>query len=117
MHVRPMLSTDIYDVGTLADEAFREDEFWRSLTPGMYQYPADRPRFYRLRTRGRFVTKGGCVALLAVTDEKDADWNGKEEIAGYSFWQREGISEQAKQWQKEPWGASGFASLYSVIVT
>ena len=105
MHIRFTTGADIYDVGTLADEAFRDDEFWQSLTPGMYKFPNDRTRYYRLRTRGRSVTKGGCVSMVAVTDELDPDWSGKEELAGYAFWQREGTSEQAKKWQKEPWGA------------
>ncbi|KAI9660536.1 MAG: hypothetical protein M1821_009887 [Bathelium mastoideum] len=105
MHVRPATRADIYDVGTLADVTFQDDAFWRSLTPGMYDYPNDRTRFYRLRTRGRAVMEGGCVSLVVVTDEQDADWSGREKLAGYAFWQRQGTSEQARKWQREPWGA------------
>ncbi|KAF2231435.1 acyl-CoA N-acyltransferase [Viridothelium virens] len=105
MHIRPTASADIYDVSILADLAFQDEEFWRWLTPGMYNYPNDRTRFYRLRTRGRAVTKGGCISLVAVTDDSDPEWSGREEIVGYAFWKRQGTSEQAKKWQKEPWGS------------
>ncbi|KAI9705691.1 MAG: hypothetical protein M1820_005101 [Bogoriella megaspora] len=105
MHLRPMTRSDLYDVGEIGDRAFGEDAFWRMLTPYMDRYPNDRARYYRLRARGRLVNKEGAIAFVVVTDENDADWKGKEELAGYSFWERKGTSKQAEKWQSEPWYA------------
>ena len=46
---------------------------------------------------------------VAVTDDRDDEWNGEEQITGYAFWERLGKSDVAMKWRKESWSTCALA--------
>lgn len=84
-----MLRSDLGSVADVGVQVFHNDNLFRFIYPGLDEHSEDFRRSYLLRLRERFATPGS-YSILAETEERDQEWSGKAEIAGYAFWERDG---------------------------
>lgn len=102
MRIRPITRDDIPSVSAITFQSFRNDEAHRWLYPNLNKYPDDLRRFQIIRLRTRLVGVGQ-LGFVVVTEEGDAEWNGKQEVMGYAYLLRCGEDEGAKQWRVDFW--------------
>ena len=108
MHLRPMMSSDVPDLATMAAETFVKDELFRFITPHAAKYPSDFRYMMLHRYKQRFQTTG-IHSLVCVSDQDDAPFPASsvaedsvsfksetpsqeqgERLLGYIFYQRKG---------------------------
>ena len=81
MHLRRVQQWDLYDFAQVLAEAMRNDEVMLYLAPYKDQYPDSWRHHVLYRAKLRYYR--GEELYLAVTDDSDPDWTGKEQIMGY----------------------------------
>ena len=112
MHIRPATQGDISQMADISVPAFMDDELYTWIAPGRRKYSeAFRDAFIR-KHRKRLLTPG-YVVHVAVTDNGDDDWHGKEQIAGYAFWESLGKSDAAVKWRKDSWSTCALALYHN----
>lgn len=84
MHLREGTLGDLPFVADIATEALWDDEIVQFLAPYRAQYPLSHRDNELHRAKRRFFS--GNRLIVAVTDENDVTWSGKETIAGFAFW-------------------------------
>lgn len=100
MRIRPIARADLPAIRDIAYDAFRTDELFHWLFPGMHKYPDDLRRFQLLRIRRRIVEKGN-QGWVVETEETDSEWIGEPEIMGFAFWVRSGKDGASKKWSED----------------
>lgn len=76
MYVRRATIADVADISTLLIRAMSGDGLWKRLHPGREEHPHDFRRTVLRRQKARFYN--GCTVYVAVTDESDSEWDGRE---------------------------------------
>jgi predicted N-acetyltransferase YhbS len=79
MHIRQFTRGDIPQVASIAVSAFKQDELYNYLRPGLQQHPEDFRRIQTISLRNRLV-RPGWHGFVAVT--------GADEVVGYAFFER-----------------------------
>lgn len=100
MRIRPLTRDDLPAVAEITFRSFENDELFEWLNPNGHKYPDDMRKSQSIRLRGRLVTPGQ-YGYVVVTEEKDSDWTGKEEVIGFAFYIRSAGDEAAKTWRKD----------------
>jgi len=84
MYLREGVLDDIPYVADIGCEALWDDEIVQYLAPNRARHPLCHRDNYLYRTRKRFFA--GDRLIVAVTDNEDDAWKGKESIVGFAFW-------------------------------
>ncbi|KAI9675729.1 MAG: hypothetical protein M1817_001096 [Caeruleum heppii] len=79
MRIRRAVISDISAMADLSREAFRDDELFRWLCPGMVQHPEHCRGYFLRRHRMRF-NQPGVIGFVAETQEGDVDWHELERL-------------------------------------
>lgn len=98
IRLRPARAQDLPDIANLVAQAMLEDELFTWMCPGRHEHYADFRYSFLRRLKTRFVTLG-YVMVVAVENSGD-----REQIRGYSGWERLGTGVDAKQWQRRDKG-------------
>lgn len=81
MHVRSVQQKDLFDYARVVGQSMWDDEIMAYTAPHKDKYPDSFFQYTLYRTKIRWYR--GELLFLAVSDENDADWTGKEVIMGY----------------------------------
>ena len=81
MHIRLVQQKDLYDFSRVVGQSMWNDEIITYTAPHKDKYPDSFFRYTLYRTQIRWYR--GELLFLAVSDEIDHDWTGKEVIMGY----------------------------------
>jgi len=81
MHVRPVQQKDLFDYAHVAGQSMWDDGMMTYTAPYREKYPDSYFQYVLYRTKVRWYR--GEFLFLAVSDESDADWTGREVIMGY----------------------------------
>lgn len=84
MHLREGQLEDLPYLADIATEALWNDEIVQYLAPHRVKHPESHRDNYLYRTKRRYFE--GDRLIVAVTDETDESWTGKEVITGFAFW-------------------------------
>jgi len=103
MHVRSIKPEDFSEVASFTIAAFEKDELSDFIYPYRDQHPAEFRYANLRRIRKRYYS--GQTMLVAVTDEKDTDWDGREKAVGLAFLETHG-GQSAPTVQPSIWNGS-----------
>ena len=84
MHLREGTLADVPYVADIGCEALWDDEIVQYLAPNRASYPRSHRDNYLHRTKKRFFA--GDRLIVAVIDDKDEAWTGKEKVVAFAFW-------------------------------
>lgn len=84
MHLRQGRVEDLSQVADIGTQALWNDEITQYLAPNRDKYPLLHHDHNLYRTKKRFFE--GDRLVVAVTDERDGSWSGKEEVTGFAYW-------------------------------
>lgn len=108
MYMRPITQADVAEAAAIANAAFSSDALFKYLFPRQDKYPDDLRRSHLLRMRHRMVRPDN-FGYVMVTEESDADWDGKSRVTGFVFFARTGDDEKAKILTRDTWAKSNCA--------
>lgn len=81
MHVRLGAVQDLPDCATISRNAMFDDNLTKYVAPYRHSHPECLRKGILRRTKKRYY--GGDIILVAVTDDKDAEWDGHEKVIGH----------------------------------
>ncbi|KAF2736053.1 acyl-CoA N-acyltransferase [Polyplosphaeria fusca] len=103
MFIRPITRADLPEVAAITHAAFWDDSVYQYMQPRQHLYPDDVRRQQVLRLRLR-LARSDCHGFVMVTEESDANWKGRSEVAGFAFLERHGGNdENAQKWNNDSW--------------
>jgi ribosomal protein S18 acetylase RimI-like enzyme len=97
MLIRRATSQDVPYVVDVFEAAFANDELLHWLSPLHEEYPSHAQQSQLLRSKIQLL-KSRVHGYVALTEPLDPTWTGNPEIAGYTFWKRNGSDDNAMQW-------------------
>ncbi|KAL9131693.1 MAG: hypothetical protein Q9217_000434 [Psora testacea] len=100
MHTRPARPSDFSSIADISVICFWNDELYNFTNPYKASYPSDFRYYFLRRCHLRYWTPG-YVYQVAVTDEGDEGYAGKEKVVGFACWFRHGEGEEAKRWYRD----------------
>jgi ribosomal protein S18 acetylase RimI-like enzyme len=105
MHVRPALTRDLSDLGTIATTAVFDDELTQFLAPHRHEHPQCLRLGFLRRAKKRFYD--GHVVLAGVSDRDDPWWDGEEKVVGYlsAISSTQKIDNKKRPWFPLSWNA------------
>lgn len=84
MHLREGTLRDLPYVADIGSNALWDDEIVQYLAPNRAKRPLSHRDNYLYRTKKRYFA--GDKLVVAVTDEQDVSWAGRDVITGFAFW-------------------------------